>query len=310
MFFVIYSHIPSVNIWRFHDYFFLVGFIFCSGYTFSVKNGLKFRFIRIADSLIIPYFFFGFVMYFFDYNHLLFFKNDPCGSLLANLYDIVMGKAVWFIPCIISIEIIYMLAVKFKITTFVTTGCAILYLSGLINNHSLPWHIDTATYFIFFFHFGYMLKHHKLQPAKISNAIILPFLLIFIICSNMIYKLYPFNTSINYFTNEPITMMVNIVGVLVLVLVAGKMKMNWYIEYIGKNTLLLFYIHLPFVYYIYKGANQFINLDSPYFNNAVMTILYVFLITLLLYPIVKLISKSPILSGKGKVIEYLYYKKQ
>lgn len=303
IFFVLYSHTAFSKEWFRQDYFFLVGFLFCSGYTFNLNNGLKNRLVRIMDSLVIPYLIFGFIMFFFDYNHIMSLRANPGEAILNRLSAIALGQVEWFIPCLISVEMIYAIATKLKIATFVTMGGAILYLLGYVSGLSLPWHIDTAAYFILFFHLGYMTQPYKLEPGRWSYSIIIPLLLIFIYGSNVAFKLFPFNASINHFTNETITMLINILGVVVIILISGKIRMNKYLSYLGKNSLVLFYIHLPFVYYIHKGLGAFVNLNSPYLNNSVVAIIYVFCITLLLYPLVQLINKLPVLSGKGKAFE-------
>ena len=64
IFAVLYNHQPFAQNWIRVEFFFLVGFFFCSGFTFKDDYSIKYRMVRIADSLIIPYFLLSLVTFF------------------------------------------------------------------------------------------------------------------------------------------------------------------------------------------------------------------------------------------------------
>ena len=180
------------------------------------------------------------------------------------------------------------------------------FLAGLITGSHLPWHIDTTMYSVFFFHLGYTcraLDFEKLKE-KVSLSMTVMLVGIFLFASSQLFPLYPFNTSENRFAFESLTLVMNLLAIASLLLVCTHLKNNRYFDYLGKNSLLLYYIQIPFLSYIYDAIDMFvIDMKIPYIDNSIMAIIYVFMITLILYPIVKLLNKFPILSGKGKVIE-------
>lgn len=128
---------------------------------------------------------------------------------------------------------------------------------------------------------------------------------LFVLLGDLILPGCPFNTSINEFTNEPLTLLFNVIGIGVLLFVSNIIPPNWYLSYLGQNSLVLFYIHIPFVVYGYKMINHIINLNLPIFDNSLFGVGYIFIITLFLYPICRLLNKFPVLTGKGRMVEGL-----
>ena len=122
IFAVMINHAQFSQAWVRVDYFFLVGFFFCSGYTFNINNGLKHRLVRVIDSLIIPYLIMSFVMWFPLYRHVLALMSDPVGSLIGLVRDMFLGYSMWFIPCLIVTELIYAIALKFRVTPYLAGG--------------------------------------------------------------------------------------------------------------------------------------------------------------------------------------------
>lgn len=310
IFSVMINHAQFSQEWLRVDYFFLVGFFFCSGYTFNIDKGLKYRLVRIADSLLIPYLVMAFIMWFPLYRHVLALLSDPTGSILGMLKDIVLGYSMWFIPCLIVTEIIYALAIKFKIAPYVVGGGILLFLLGIITNQKLPWHVDTAMYSIFFFHLGYVCKSINFERLKEKLPMSLTIIIvgIFLWASSQLFILYPFNTSENRFAHETLTLIMNIVAVGSLLLVCIRLNKNRYLDYLGKNSLLLYYIQIPFLSYVYDAMNMVINMKNPYIDNSVVGVVYVFGITILLYPIIRFLNKYPVISGKGKIVQQIVYK--
>lgn len=172
---------------------------------------------------------------------------------------------------------------------------------------SLPWHVDTALYAVFFFHLGHVLQDDVKRPVcelRKRKGLVLLLCVAFLYASHGLFNLFPYNTSLNTFCMEGVTLMMNIVGVGLLVLVARLLPDNRYFDWLGRNTLVLFAIHGPFVYYIYQIVALVVDFKATaYTDNAAMAVLYVFLVTLLLYPVVALLNRSKVLTGKGRILE-------
>lgn len=67
---------------------------------------------------------------------------------------------------------------------------------------------------------------------------------------------------------------------------------------------VLYAIHAPIMYYLYQILARVVDLKAtPYTDNALVAVVYVFLVTLLLRPVVALLNRSRVLTGKGRVLE-------
>lgn len=176
---------------------------------------------------------------------------------------------------------------------------------------SWPWHVDTALYAVFFFHLGCILQDDVKRPVRDlrkRRGLVLLLCVAFLYASQSLFGLFPYNTSLNAFCMEGVTLMMNIVGVGLLVFVTRLLPDNWYFDYLGRNTLVLFAVHGPFVYYIYQIVALVVDFKATaYTDNAAMAVLYVFLVTLLLRPVVSLLNRSKVLTGKGRILERMVY---
>jgi len=308
IFSVLYNHQLFSQNWIRIDYFFLVGFFFCSGVTFNIDKGILYRLVRIIDSLVIPYILLSSLMFFlFATNLSALLKGDF--SLVVDWWkNILLGHYAWFVPCLVCVECLYSLSAKAKVEGLVCWGGVIIFLLGLINGLSFPWHIDTAMYAFLFFHIGFILKPYLIRRSydviiKKNIIIILLLWIIYLYASYTLFSISPFYTSNNVFENESLIIIMNIFGIILLLLLSRVIKLHKYINYLGQNSLVLFFIHVPFVYYIYQFLSRYIYLHDPYLDNSIIGIIYTFLISLSLYPIVVFLNRYKILVGKGRMME-------
>ena len=192
-------------------------------------------------------------------------------------------------------------------------GGVILFLSGILNGLSLPWHIDTAFYAVLFFHLGNILKddiNGSVARLIRNKDIIVLIGSAFLYASFTLLRMFPYNTSKNDFCEEGLILMMNLIGIVILVSAARIIPGNRYLRFLGKNTLVLFFVHVPFVYYVYQVLARIINLQASIVDNSIVGLIYVYVITIILYPIVCLLNKSKILTGKGRVVEKMVYRKK
>lgn len=159
-------------------------FFFLSGCT-EVYNKRGFfanlwhRFITI----IVPYFFFGFVIILYDvYPHFSFNEFWPHMRLLF-LGDIrnslPIGGGLWFLTCLFSMEIIFSLIRKLKNNFLILCAAGLLYLFaefGMgyrpIDSPRLFWNIDSACYYMIFFVFGFLYFQYEQLPTSIMKRIL------------------------------------------------------------------------------------------------------------------------------------------
>ena len=99
----------------------------------------------------------------------------------------------------------------------------------------------------------------------------------------------------------------NFFGLFVIIGVSRYIIPNKLIEFLGKNSIGIFLIHIPFLYYIYIILLSWTK-DSI-FDNIVLSVLYCLLICIILYPILMFLNKyMPITTGNGKLFVKLYKK--
>lgn len=291
------------------DYFFLVGFFFASGYVFNEEYSFRKRCCKIVDGLYIPYLIMPFIMFFFIKSNLKELINgDSLEFLKREIIKCITGHC-WFLQVLISTELIYVIWIKFvkihKIWLFLI--CLSLYLGGVLNQANWPWRIHIAFYGLLFFIIGVWMKsaHFKFPSLRKSTIIIMA--IIFIVLSDIIFPMYPFNTSLALFNNVYILFIMNTVGVIILYYVSSIIPQSKYIDYLGQNSLAIYFIHIPFVYYIYQLLLSWTR--GTWLDNTFVSVIYTFLITLVLYPVVALLNKyAPILVGKGKLTEKIILK--
>ena len=122
MFAVMINHQPLAHDGLCVDYFFLVGFFFCSGLTYRAGRSLKYRLVRVVDSLVIPYFLLSAVTFFLYLKNIRGLVGGDMSVVADRWHDVLMGHALWFIPCLISVEILYALAQKLKAENYIVWG--------------------------------------------------------------------------------------------------------------------------------------------------------------------------------------------
>lgn len=152
MFAVMINHQPLAHDGLRVDYFFLVGFFFCSGLTYRVGRSLKYRLVRVADSLVIPYFLLSAVTFFLYLKNVRGLVGGDMSVVAGWWQNVLLGHAMWFIPCLISVEILYALAKKLKAENcLVWGGYSYLFLGrwtecrclGMLTRLSMPYFSST-----------------------------------------------------------------------------------------------------------------------------------------------------------------------
>lgn len=116
------------------------------------------------NSLLVPFYFFAFVsMIFFEICYgwnTETFKDEVTVFLLGGIRNkSISATTLWFISCLFSVRIIFYVIHKMKFKVLMIAGAALLYCNyGHINgicNPSLPFNIDSACGYLFYYVMGY-----------------------------------------------------------------------------------------------------------------------------------------------------------
>lgn len=293
IFSVVINHSPFPQSLFHVDFYFLVGFFFCSGYVFRDEYSIRKRIAKLADSVIIPYLILTPVAYFLNKVHLYTLLQDPVHTLTSFVYNLILGYNFWFLPCLVSIEVIYSILTRItrRIDWGLSVFCLFIFLSGAINDSKLPWHLDTAVYGLIFFCLGHIVKNINIpySPSyeKLGGAVLVG--TFFVYLSNTLFPLTPFNTSLNRFTFNWIIISMNYLAIPVLILLSISIKSNGFIKYLGQNSLIIYIFNVCPMGIIQKLLFNWVN--NTVFYNSFSGILFSFIIVLTLYPFVKIIKK-------------------
>lgn len=308
IFSVVMNHSPFPQSMFRVDFYFLVGFFFVSGYVFK-NYSVKKRVAKILDSIAIPYLLLtpiAFVLSKTNLHNLYFF---PVQTISRFIVDLLLGIKYWFLPCLMSMEFLYTFLFKLKIryVDFIILGITtILFLLGFVNNSHLPWHIDTAVYGLIFFVLGHICKEIDLNllSARIG-ALGAVLVIAYIILSTFLFPLFPFNTSLNMFSNNFVLLTMNLLGLICLILISLCIKPNRLINYLGKNSLTIYVLQVCFLGIIHKMFFSWA--DDTIFYNSFTGIVFSLVLVLAMYPLISLMKKyTAILCGKSKIFQEIF----
>lgn len=265
IFFVILGHIMVDNkyIYGFHMplFFFLSGIVF-NERKYNFKSFLKSR----VNSLLIPFVFF----YLVTWLYWLFVERSfrPINlhwwqPLLGLIYAspewrglMAHNGILWFLPCLFVVELlafgIFFITKNILYRWVAAIFCVML---GLSIDYPLPWCINMAMVCLQFFFIG-SLAHTKLNSLSLSKSNIAS--LAIVSCFFYIICQYLSGNSVNIAYSEygnwaifEISAYLGIITITFLSMLFPSNKKNMYIkggpiiQFIGRNTLLIFAIHQP-----------------------------------------------------------------
>jgi fucose 4-O-acetylase-like acetyltransferase len=258
-------------------FFFLSGFVFVYdkySFTTTLKKSIK--------GLLIPYAFFALLSYVFwisnnNVSSLSFLKvtNHLSGILYGNSSTLFFNDILWFLPCLFAAKICFAYVSKIiKQVRFLILFLVILSISGylvsvLFPNIKLPFGIESALTAVVFFGFGSIARtrqnagiFQKLQTAFAKyKYILLPvFGVICYVFATISFNIYGQQADIrlNHINNYFFFYIAAICGVSFTMIVSQIIRKNFALEYIGRNTLVLFALH-PLVFFYIKPIISFIS---------------------------------------------------
>ncbi len=258
MFCVLLAH-SNTNHYYFHLFYspwFLVLFFFISGYLYkptTFKSDLN----KLFRSLVAPYFLLSFLLLFIGFDNWLALIKGNWGFLVNKLEDIVFGRNLWFIPCIIMVQFYYIILYHiFMKTTYkkALVSCLLFASVYLFRNeryYVAPYCSDIAVYACAWFIWGDIVKQWKQHESY--NVFIKQIMFtkskLFIVLSvgcylgltlfmNTHFEM-EFHFAYNYFDNPLCFLLLSVAGGGVICN-AARCYSSWYIRKLGENSLLVF----------------------------------------------------------------------
>ncbi len=251
---VIMIHLESCTTWvgRSFGPWFLTAFFFVSGYCH--KNGLTFRqhMMKKIKGLLLPWFIFSNLNIILS--AVLSFKGERNlgEELFWNLLQIRgIMDGLWFVNCLFVAYIpLYFLArmknktvaLLLSFSLSVLSTCYSFFMNPNLfpwGNSNLPWHVESIFVASFWMLLGFWFKQNIEvsfdKHLSIKNVF-------FIVCCYIMSLILLLNIDASII-RELYGYVVSFVGLLFIIVVSKKIRMNKYIAFVGANTLLYFAFH-------------------------------------------------------------------
>lgn len=241
-------------------------FFIISGYTYKIKKEESFLtfFKRKFTRIMVPYYIWAFLFiipfYIFGSStgdaiganySMLELKKIVFNVFYANgnLFALKQNSALWFLPSLFSMEIIYYYIIK-KCDNNKNLTAIFLILEFLIAiitykfmKFIFPLGINTCLHYGIFYHIGYLMKKNNFMDSITFNNVL--FLIIITITGLFAALLnYRVVSAIDYaYGNLYFAIFSGIFLSISVLIISKKIKRSKLLEYIGKNTMGILVFH-------------------------------------------------------------------
>lgn len=235
----------------------------------------------------------------------------PLKGILLGMYKYMHHYIpLWFLACLLTVEILHYIFFKHLKTTKSHLITALIFsIAGFLNYkfnpHSLVWGLDIAMVVMLFYVAGNTTKTLLLQSKKNNSLHIILAAISFI----LVYLMYRLNDEVKVFSNIYGNYLLFYIGafsgiifsVTLFKLIENNSKPIRFFLFTGKNTLIILSLHLISIS-VLKGFMVFVlNTDyTQYMNSTAYIFLFSILSTLLLVPVIIVINNYlPYILGKS-----------
>lgn len=322
---VIYAHGLGADKFRYLFYAFHIPlFFFLSGVTFHHKNheSLQRNLKKSVRSILIPYTLSAVICYG------LWLIFNPRGLSIPNLtqafINILYGSGaksqyfynavLWFLPCLFATRILFTLTSKY-ITKTKLLGLALLlfsisgYILSIYYPHlKMPFGLETALSSVVFFGLGYIYNSRqdlkKILESRKSLFTIL-FLLLTLITATLNFHLFGHQVDmrLNHLGNYFLFYLSALSGISMCISLSYAIKENSLLQFLGRNSMILFVSHLVIFSYISKILFIWITPATvAHFRNLYFAPLYSIISIIIISAVLKIYQNLSIIKLRGKSI--------
>lgn len=268
--FIIYAHVLGPNDLRYLFYAFHIPlFLFLSGIVFKPYSNFKIFLTKSIKGLLLPYFIIGFLSYVLwlfntsSINHIGYYEISEFISLFygnSNNNWMIFNNLLWFLPTLFVTRMIFYLINKiakndiFKVLILMIFSIAGYLYSISLQFLNLPFGAETAISAVVFYGAGFLwIKSEKAKNiiAKYKLVIFPVFVIATGIISTIEFNIYGRQIDMrllhlnNYFSFYLDAFM----GIFAWISLSIILNKNRLLEYIGKNSLILFAWQSVLFYY-------------------------------------------------------------
>lgn len=288
---------------------FLVLFFFISGFLYKTKT-LKEDIVRLVKKLVIPYFLLSIIIFLIGIDNWKAAINHDYFYLFDKIQTILIGRHLWFIPCIIMVQLYFILlshtVMKTRLSKFVfmiLTLCSV-YLIKNETGYVAPYSYDIALFALSFFIMGSIYKSVSedlsnrcsavfsyLSKPHVSVCIFILYLAISYLLQNTLDM--EFHFADNFYKRPLLFITLAITGIVTVSMVANSFSAK-YLQFLGENSLTAF----AFNGKAYAASFIFMKYLVG-INSTLYAIILCFMEGVLLLLLAKLINKyCPFIVGK------------
>lgn len=314
------NEIISKVIYSFHMPFFFI----ISGFLYERRENLK----KKIKSILIPYFIFSFISYIY---WLLIERNirGSNGNELSLLLNIFLARAgdenyifnvvMWFLPCLLMTQLIYFFMDK-NIKNNCMKSIIIFFISLIgyalskIKMFRLPFTLDVVCIALLFYFLGHCLKivETKLEITKYikkSTKHSTLFILISIFLFVSVFLLVSINGTTNMNNMEYNSYILSIItaclGSLAIIIISVIIEKNSFLEFVGKNTLVIMCIHEPIKRILIFITSKMLNINQIILRTNIFCIIFLGIILLIICLVITIILNKCISIVKSILIKKL-----
>lgn len=232
-----------------YDPIFLTGFFFLSGFLYKDKS-VEVKMKSIFNGLVAP-----FLLYSLLWGGISLLQTfNPNVAMDTIVVTLLGGDTIWFIPCLILVEVLYVMLYKcFKGKSDVT--CIILAIIALFTTSF--FHIDfdvwcwqTALFALGFYAYGHLFKERLLNKRNTAIGVC-SYIVLCLIAGNLGW-LDGIDMHRHRYGVPIVFLCLSTIGCLVCVsLIRFLPSANMLVEF-GKYTLFMFPFHSIILHYVLK----------------------------------------------------------
>lgn len=313
---VILGHSPTNPSLREYIFSFHIPlFFFISGFLFSLERNPKFKvFIwKKFKTIIVPYVMFSLISIlavFLIGEYPIQINNTILELIVSTRNKTTINNALWFLTTLFVLEVIYYLGLKLVkrhwIMLILCLAVSYLCYDYMFSSPGLPFTVDQASYFIVFYAVGNLFREYKIVERKL-------FVYISYICIilNVIQLLRPqsFNKWMHIIPYSHkiemlIAVIISLIGIITFITLAQKVSESKWMTHIGKNSLIIFGLHLPIAFMTIDRILSIMKLQLQPSN--ILGFFYTTITLLMFIPIIFMINKYfPIVTGRRIPVELL-----
>lgn len=252
--FVIISHLESVTpaLTAFYGPFFLTVFFFLSGYVYNKPESFKVHLKKKVKGLFVPWFIFSNLNIILSMIISLKGERNIKQEVFLNLLQIrAVGDGIWFVAALFVAFIPFYYVIQIKDTSIRILTFGIIATIEELYRHlfpadfwpwgstALPWHLENIGYAMFWMALGYCFKTEWEttfdEKNTVRNRILICLLYFAMIITHFYMEQSVFSILLDYASS--------IVGIVFIISFCKVLKTNWYISFVGANTLIYFALH-------------------------------------------------------------------